>query len=393
MVGIAGRVADTIINNNQYVLIEASLCARFRTSKSDCSICADLCPMSAISISENGAEIKGECIGCGVCSAACPNGALRIKERDDKTIIQEIGSKPVGQGAKTFRVSCERGDDSSDLIVSCLGRLTDVVLLEPFRMGASKIEIIEPSCSECPSAKAASHLNGTIQRTLYLYDMLGIERDRIYKKEIPLQGLIKSPEKPVSRREFLGAIRKNAMGAAAASIPDFDNKDKAEAEEFKDVIQKRPGNLKRTLLIESLRNFSQKDRTLKTVYVNSNDAILAEIEVTSECAACGVCAALCPTGAITQIQREDLFSLSFSPYLCTNCQICAKACMHKAINIKESALLNLLLEQKEVELFEGKRKACAVCKMDFIDKGSADICPLCIDRHKRQMSAVEMLFK
>ena len=100
MVGIAGRVADTIINNNQYVLIEASLCTRFRTPKSDCSICADLCPMSAISISENGAEIKGECIGCGVCSAACPNGAFMVRERNDKKIIQEIGSKPTRSRGK-----------------------------------------------------------------------------------------------------------------------------------------------------------------------------------------------------------------------------------------------------------------------------------------------------
>ena len=392
MVGIAGRVADTIINNNQYVLIEASLCTRFRTPKSDCSICADLCPMSAISISENGAEIKGECIGCGVCSAACPNGAFMVKERNDKKIIQEIGSKPTGPEARTFRISCERGDASSDLIVSCLGRLTDVLLLEPVRMGASKIEIAQPSCSECPSVKAASHLNGIIQRTLYLYDMLGIERDRIYKKEISLQGLIKMPEKTVSRRELFGAIRKNAMGVAAASIPDFENNEKGTAKEFRDVIQQRPENLKRTLLLESLRNFPRKDRTLKTVYVNSNDAILAEIEVTPECAACGVCVALCPTGAITQAQTDDLFYLSFKPYLCTNCQVCVKACMHKAINIKESALLNLLLEQKEVKLFEGKRKACAACELDFIDKGS-DICPLCIDRHKRQTSAVEMLFK
>ncbi len=84
MMGIAEKVAATIISNNKYVLIEASLCTRFRTPKSDCSICVDLCPMAAISISENGAEIKGGCVGCGVCAAACPNGALRIKERDDK---------------------------------------------------------------------------------------------------------------------------------------------------------------------------------------------------------------------------------------------------------------------------------------------------------------------
>ena len=66
------------------------------------------------------------------------------------------------------------------------------------------------------------------------------------------------PEKPVSRRELFGAIRKNAMGVAAASIPDFENNEKGTAKEFRDVIRERPENLKRTLLLESLRNFYRK---------------------------------------------------------------------------------------------------------------------------------------
>jgi len=224
--------------------------------------------------------------------------------------------------------------------------------------------------------------------------MLGIKRDRIYIKEIPRRGPTKSSEKSVSRREFLGAIRKNAAGAAAAAIPDFENKEDEKGEDFKDVIHKRHENPKRALLLESLKDFSLEAGTLNTVYADSKDSISAEVEVTAECTACGVCAAVCPTGAIIQIRTEDRFSLNFRPDLCTNCKVCAAACMHKAVSIKGSALLNLLLQQKEMRLFEGKKKACSVCRMDFIDKGpGSDICPLCIDRHRRQMAAIQNLIK
>lgn len=391
--GIAGKVADTIINSqSQHMLIEASLCPQFRSSKSDCALCADSCPVGAIDIGENGAEIKGGCINCGACFSVCPNGAFRIKERDDRIIIRELRSKSgTGvHGTKVFRISCEKGDASSDLTVSCLGRLTEVLLLWPIRAGAQAVEIAQPACKDCPSVKAVSHLSDIIRRTLYLYEMLGIERDRIYIKEVPQQGSTKSSEKSVSRREFLGALSKNA----AAAIPDFENKEDENGEDFRDVIHKRHENPKRALLLESLRDFSHEAGTLNTVYADSKDSILAEVEVTAECTACGVCAAVCPTGAIIQIRTEDHFSLNFRPDLCTNCKVCVTACMHKAVSIKGSVLLNLLLQQKEMRLFEGKKKACSLCRMDFIDKGAGSvICPLCLDRHRRQMAAIENLIK
>jgi len=51
--------------------------------------------------------------------------------------------------------------------------------------------------------------------------------------------------------------------------------------------------------------------------------------------------------------------------------------------MKEVVFLNLLLEDKEISLFEGKKKLCSICETDFVGE-SPDICPLCKDRHKKQ---------
>lgn len=383
---IAENVADKIINNHN-ILIETSLCTRFRTPKSDCSLCADACPANAINILDGGAEISGGCIDCGVCYSACPNGAFRIEERSDERIIEEI-SLP---SHSLLRISCERGDASSDIIVPCLSRLTEVLLLEPMLRGASGIEIAKPSCEGCRLVKAAFHLDTVIHRTHYLYDMLGIARDRISVKKIPLSALVKAPEKAVSRREFFGSFRAKAAGIAVAAIPDIDGSVAGKTEIFRNAIENRRENHKRSMLIERILEVGAKAGGNQTA-VPSEDSIIADIEVGPGCAACGVCASLCPTGAINLQWTEKIFSLGFSPSLCTNCRICEKTCMQKAISIKETVSLSLLLAQKKMVLFEAERKTCVACRMDFIGEG-AEICPLCLDRNKKQMAALQELFK
>ncbi|TAN45148.1 MAG: hypothetical protein EPN22_03905 [Nitrospirae bacterium] len=383
---IAENVADKLMKDH-HILIEASLCSRFRTPKSDCSLCADACPANAISVSGGSAEINERCIDCGVCYSACPNGAFSPMERTDEKIMKEI-SFPH---SSALRISCERGDAAADIILPCLSRLTEALFLETMLREAPAIEIAKPLCENCPLVKAAFHLNTIILRTQHLCDMLGIDRNRISIIEIPLQSQAKPPEKSVSRREFFSAFRAKATKIAAAAVPDIESNDDDKQEAFRNVIRDRRENRKRSALIKSIVELGAKAKVNQTC-VSSENAMTADIAVGTGCTACGVCASLCPTGAISKQWTEQAFSLSFSPDLCTNCRICEKTCMHKALNIKETVSLNLLLEQKKTLLFEAERKTCISCRMAFIGE-ELNVCPLCLDRNKKQTVAFQELFK
>lgn len=409
--GIVEKAVNTLVNNH-HIIVEVSSCSRFRTPKSDCSLCADVCPTNVIEVSGKGAEIKEGCIDCGVCYTACPNGVFRIKGRDDHKIIGEIKDRVEKRGTReerrdsVFTISCEQGAAEVDLIVSCLSRLTEVLLLEPVRMGISGIEILRPSCDHCPSAKASPQLEKVVQQTRYLYELIGI-RNVLHvtrcafspprpKTRAPASG--GSEPKTLSRRELFKSIGVKAAGIAVDSIPTIEQKDKGNGGVFREAIQNRHENLKRTLLSESIKGFVSKNPLSPPFSkggkggfdVSLKDAMLAEVEVTAKCTGCGVCVKLCPTGAITQRWAEDYFYLNFRPDLCTNCHVCEKTCMYKALKIEDTVSLNLLLEQKSVMLFEAKKKICAVCKNNFIGEDS-DTCLLCINRHKKQMAMIQNL--
>lgn len=403
---VAEKIADKIINNH-HMAIESRLCSRFRTPKSGCSLCADLCPVNTISISEKGAEIQGGCIDCGVCISACPNGAFMFNGRDDKKIIGEIDAKVKGHGLKVFRVSCEHGEGSADVTVPCLSSLTEALLLAPVKAGVSTIEILRPSCEKCPNKKAAPHLDRVVKNVRSIYEMLGIKKESILvagtefaeNKNSELRSASGGPNSElntISRREFFGSVRHKAMEVAAASIPDVENKGNGNKELFREAIQKKSENAKRMLLLEFIMEMGSRLNGLRftdgKAEAVSDGSIIAELEVSSKCTACGVCATLCPTGAISQQWTEGHYTLSYKPALCTNCSVCVSACMPRAIKIKDKASLSLLLEMDEVSLFKASRKMCAVCRNNFIG-GDSEICPLCMHMHNKQMAAVKNLFK
>jgi len=399
---IAEKIADTIIANHN-VRVEGSLCTRFRSPKSGCTSCADICPVDAISLSGKGAELTGACNECGVCLSVCPNGVFSMKKRGDEELIGEIDETAERRGrgqTKEFCISCERGDGKADLLAPCLGRLTEALLIKPISAGFSSIHIARPECPECPNAKASPHIDRMLDRARALFEMVNVKSEKLVVRRMPLQPPAQRPEKPVTRRELFSALRSKAAEMAAAALPEGGEKTEGKEMTFLQAIGRNSGNVKRTLLVQALKAFSQ----VKEAYLPSEQAMLADITVSPRCTACGVCASLCPTKALTNDWTGDKFSVTFKPSLCTNCRVCVDTCGPRAITIGESARLNCLIEDKTVKVFEAGRKICPVCRMDFIlpsgdlstaggeAPGLPDICPLCLDRHKKQQAFLQQGF-
>lgn len=49
-----------------------------KTKCTGCGDCVDVCPVEALSVENEKAQVNDECIDCGACVNACPNDAISL---------------------------------------------------------------------------------------------------------------------------------------------------------------------------------------------------------------------------------------------------------------------------------------------------------------------------
>lgn len=370
--------------------VEHGLCSRYRTTKSHCTSCAVVCPVpGAVRFAEQGAEITDACVGCGACASACPNGAIRLKKNDPQ-LAERIRNR-VRPG-EAFRVACPRAEGKVDLVLPCLSRLTEALLLEPIRGGAARVELLDPGCSGCGLNTAAPQWERALFLAQALCESAGFTASRVGRVQVSVgepQEIRKASESPNPRRAMFRAIAQKWQETITVVATEAGEAGQKPAEAFRDAVQRHHGNPKRTDLLQVLRALPGAEARSKSLLASGLP--LADVEVGNQCVGCNVCETLCPVGALRHREANGVYALDFSPALCTGCRVCEAACFYQAIHIRETVELSVLFDQPSVTLISAPRQTCRACRESFLGKAS-EFCPSCLASGDRRESIARRFF-
>ncbi|MBI4616808.1 MAG: 4Fe-4S binding protein [Planctomycetes bacterium] len=383
------------------VRIDDTLCSRYRSTKSGCSACLDACPIpGALDAANGGIRVQDPCVGCGACLSACPNGALK-GEIGDRSLAARM-RLTVRQGSP-YRIACDRVDGARwaqesgaapDLVLPCLSRATEALLLEPVRLGARRIELLVPGCEDCPLARAAAQWRRTVDLARSLAAGLGIRDVEYSVADAPR--LIPDDTDPVrpetgprvSRRDALHALFRRGRAAAAGALAPAEPA-KTPAEVFRENVRRHPENAKRTHLLEIVAALAPG--STGSAPFPREGTPFAELDVNERCVGCDVCETLCPVGAIRRKTEGASFALEFEPGLCTGCGICAQACLFRAIHLRTTFDPTLLARRGWTTVFEAEKTRCRICGVECVGRAS-DVCRLCELQSRRQKAFARQLF-
>jgi ferredoxin len=80
-----------------------------------------------------------------------------------------------------------------------------------------------------------------------------------------------------------------------------------------------------------------------------------------DCATCGTCVNLCPTGAITRRIANDRLSHYFNGALCVNCGLCEEACPQHVIGFEPEFDARELVHDEAHAITDIRLHGCEIC--------------------------------
>lgn len=257
-----------------------------------CRACVDACPRQAYRWVDGRVEYdRAVCEPCGICVTACPAGAITNPAITPAQLAAELGVLLDGTlgpaGPRGVAYLCARGDASVadpgwfPVRVPCAAMITAPWLLAPLLLGAGAVAISPCSASGCPLG-----LDPIVEETARYADALLGELGAAGRLRSGPDGPVPEPWARVPLSDPFGTARAASLltglaAAAGAPLP----------------------------AIEHPRS------PVGVVTVDQ-----------AACTLCGMCAATCPTGALTFDASDLIAELGFDARSCTGCRQCVPRC-------------------------------------------------------------------
>lgn len=293
---------------------------------------------------------------------------------------------------EVFRFACNRAEGRAEMVLPCLSRLTEALVLEPIRRGAQRVELCAPDCAGCGLKKTAQQWERTLAFSQALCESAGLGMARISGVQVQVGDAeeIRLPARtPNARRRLFGTIAERWKASGDAPVPEADAAEAAEPEPFRGIVQRHSENFKRTDLLQVLD--ALPGLSVASKEVPAMGIPLAQLEVDQRCVACNVCETLCPTGALTHREEGGNYALEFDAAQCTGCRVCELACYHQALHVRETVDLSLLFQRSRVTLISARLAKCQGCGERILGT-AANFCPACQVSGDRRDSVARRFF-
>jgi len=354
------------VRENSGLSVSDAFCLRLRSRYSECSFCVDACPVGAIRFSDDSLEVSSACLGCGRCAAACPTGALRADRFSDLSSLPHASLKAEVLDVECGRVP-RRTAKKDALRVPCLGGVGAHDLLGLYaERECRNVRVIDRGlCSDCPASDRGRHpAAAAVSAARVLLEGFGapyaegiaFEFRRLPQGARVLPALHAEPEPDASRRDFLQRL---------ATLP--------QAEPATDVT---PARLSAKLIpIQKTRVLSALQRIAVMADGAMPSGLFPKVEISDRCANHGVCAALCPTGALRRYEADDESGVEFDAGACVACEVCQNACPEQALRLVPHG--NGSVASGATWITRWTLRECYDCGYEFADSGSSSVCPTC----------------
>lgn len=345
------------LREGEPILFAEDACLIVRRPALSCRLCKEACPVGAISGNQWSVALAGDdCVACGLCAAACPTGALAVEPS-----VMDAPSAPDATSGR--QLDCRRVPaalrDQNATVVPCLGGLTVPDLIELVAASAGPVTIKDRGwCNECGVAKHPEPWRANLDEAKSilaaidpaLADQLDVEQSPLLQQRAgPIMSSLR-PDRRVARRDFLRRL----LGSVSAHGP---------AESRRIVFGRglvRPFRRERILAVVSVLAARR--------HASVPAALTPKVKIADGCELHGVCAAICPTGALRKVDArnnamESEIRIEFDGALCIACGECQHACPGKALSLWNHG--DGLTAAAPVTLASRRSATCGRCGAQF----------------------------
>lgn len=306
------------------IRFDRTRCVNLRHAAVNCRRCETVCAHSVFHWVSSTLRFNAKaCEACCACVGVCPTQALSVPAFEAISNTMQVNRLPE---ALTISCSDVELQSTSAIQIPCLHALTPSRLLHAYLAGVRQLTLCHASCEHCAKRAHRSFVD-TVDYAQRVLMMFGESLTVTWVKD--------AEHISHSRRAFFIQPLRQIQTEQTEPLPCLTGDETTWVNPHHPPTVKGAPDQQKQLFL-ALLLLCRQTKTLAHGAMTG----LKRPELTTNCADCGLCALVCPTGAL----HEDTLHNSWQvlSMACVQCEACARVCPHQAVRFVENELQHFL---------------------------------------------------